>query len=129
MADPRRNPEYWTAWHEFEVSHGNEETFREMLRIKRSVQASFSTVNYNAIDVGSSLDNLDPEQALELIATQEGVDLEDDPSLRKHVPIQGFVQQKRPASSMAGLGVHRKSGLPNSARLHKTMMKKLILMI
>lgn len=104
MADPRRNPEYWTAWHEFEVSHGNEETFREMLRIKRSVQASFSTVNYNAIDVGSSLDNLDPEQALELIATQEGVDLEDDPSLRKHVPIQGFVQQKRPASSMAGLG-------------------------
>lgn len=104
MADPRRNPEYWTAWHEFEVSHGNEETFREMLRIKRSVQASFSTVNYNATDVGSSLENLDPEQALELIANQEGVDFEDDPSLRKHAPIQGFVQQKRPASSMAGLG-------------------------
>ena len=103
MADPRRNPEYWTAWHDFEVSHGNEETFREMLRIKRSVQASFSTVNYNAIDVGSSLDNLDPEQALELIANQEGVDLEDDPSLRKHAPIQGFVQQKRPVSDLGDI--------------------------
>ena len=106
MADPRRNPEYWAAWHDFEVAHGNEETFREMLRIKRSVQASFSTVNYNATDMGSSLENLDPEQALELIANQEGVDLDDDPHLRKqHAPvIQGFVQQqKRPASTATDL--------------------------
>ncbi|CAN0534218.1 unnamed protein product, partial [Ectocarpus sp. 8 AP-2014] len=32
------------AWHEFEVAHGNEETFREMLRTKLSVQMSFSQV-------------------------------------------------------------------------------------
>ena len=103
MADPRRNPEYWAAWHDFEVAHGNEETFREMLRIKRSVQASFSTVNYNATDMGNSLDNIDPDQALELIANQEGVDLDDDPNLRKQAPlIQGFVQpQKRPAPTAA----------------------------
>ena len=67
MADPRRNPEYWAAWHDFEVAHGNEETFREMLRIKRSVQASFSTVNYNATDMGSSLENLDPETRAEMM--------------------------------------------------------------
>ena len=107
MADPRRNPEYWAAWHDFEVAHGNEETFREMLRIKRSVQASFSTVNYNATDMGSSLENLDPEQALELIAYQEeGVDLDVDPHLRKQQApfIQGFVQQqKRPASTATDL--------------------------
>ena len=30
-------------WHDFEVQHGNEDTFREMLRIKRSVQAQFNT--------------------------------------------------------------------------------------
>ena len=30
-------------WHDFEVRHGNEDTFREMLRIKRSVQAQFNT--------------------------------------------------------------------------------------
>ena len=38
---------YWKAWQEFEVRHGNEDTFREMLRIKRSVQAQFNTqVNF-----------------------------------------------------------------------------------
>merc|ERR1712216_309956 len=38
----------WKAWHNFEVQHGNEETFREMLRIKRSVQAQHSQSNYMA---------------------------------------------------------------------------------
>lgn len=28
-------------WREFEVAHGNEDTFRDMLRIKRSVQAVY----------------------------------------------------------------------------------------
>ena len=32
----------WKAWQEFEVCHGNEDTFREMLRIKHSIQAQFS---------------------------------------------------------------------------------------
>ena len=30
-------------WQGFEVSHGNEDTFREMLRIKRSVRDKYST--------------------------------------------------------------------------------------
>jgi hypothetical protein len=34
----------WATWHDFEVSHGNEDTFREMLRIKRSVKATFQQV-------------------------------------------------------------------------------------
>ncbi|KAJ1923473.1 pre-mRNA-splicing factor syf1 [Tieghemiomyces parasiticus] len=33
----------WAAWHDFEVKHGNEDTFKEMLRIKRSVQTKFNT--------------------------------------------------------------------------------------
>ena len=38
---------YWKAWQEFEVRYGNEDTFREMLRIKRSVQAQYNTqVNF-----------------------------------------------------------------------------------
>ena len=36
-------PGYWQTWNDFEVKHGNEDTFREMLRIKRSVQAQFNT--------------------------------------------------------------------------------------
>ncbi|XP_048587532.1 pre-mRNA-splicing factor SYF1-like [Nematostella vectensis] len=47
ISDPRRTPSFWKTWHEFEVHHGNEDTFREMLRIKRSVQAQFNTqVNF-----------------------------------------------------------------------------------
>ena len=34
---------FWRKWEAFEVQHGNEETFKEMLRIKRSVQARFNT--------------------------------------------------------------------------------------
>ncbi|KAJ1730408.1 pre-mRNA-splicing factor syf1 [Coemansia biformis] len=43
FADPRTDARLWTAWNEFEVTHGNEDTFREMLRVKRSVQARFNT--------------------------------------------------------------------------------------
>ena len=46
FADPRSDPDIWNKWHEFEVQHGNEDTFREMLRIKRSVSASYSQVGY-----------------------------------------------------------------------------------
>jgi hypothetical protein len=34
---------FWKIWHDFEVRHGNEQTFYEMLRIRRSVQAQFNT--------------------------------------------------------------------------------------
>ncbi|KAI9281887.1 hypothetical protein BY458DRAFT_486749 [Sporodiniella umbellata] len=42
MFDPRKHAEFWKTWHDFEVHHGNEDTFKEMLRIKRSVQATFA---------------------------------------------------------------------------------------
>ena len=33
---PSDLPDLWTHWHTFEVAHGNEGTFRDMLRIRRS---------------------------------------------------------------------------------------------
>lgn len=47
LADPRlpAAAAYWDAWRAFEVAHGNEDTFREMLRLKRSVAASFATLH------------------------------------------------------------------------------------
>ncbi|KAJ8600548.1 hypothetical protein CTAYLR_007934 [Chrysophaeum taylorii] len=33
---------YWHRWRDFEVAHGNEDTFRDMLRIKRSVETKHS---------------------------------------------------------------------------------------
>ncbi|TDH65927.1 hypothetical protein CCR75_005689 [Bremia lactucae] len=47
FCDPRHHEKtFWKLWHEFEVSHGSEHTFLEMLRIKRSVVAQYSQVNY-----------------------------------------------------------------------------------
>lgn len=43
FADPRMDKAFWDVWEKFEVAHGNEDTFKEMLRIKRSVAASFNT--------------------------------------------------------------------------------------
>ncbi|KAL0933040.1 pre-mRNA-splicing factor syf1 [Colletotrichum truncatum] len=49
FCDPRTSPDFWTKWETFEVQHGNEDTFKEMLRIKRSVQAQYNTdVNFIA---------------------------------------------------------------------------------
>ena len=43
FCDPRVNPEFWKEWYNFEIDTGSEDTFREMLRIKRGVQAQFNT--------------------------------------------------------------------------------------
>jgi pre-mRNA-splicing factor SYF1 len=43
FCDPRTTPEFWSKWQAFEVQHGNEDTYKEMLRIKRSVQAQYNT--------------------------------------------------------------------------------------
>ncbi|KAJ8105184.1 hypothetical protein OPT61_g10333 [Boeremia exigua] len=49
FCDPRTSPEFWKKWESFEVQHGNEDTYKEMLRIKRSVQAQYNTdVNFIA---------------------------------------------------------------------------------
>ena len=90
LADPRRNEQFWKDWNEFEITHGNEETFRDMLRIKRSVEASFSTVNYNAAEMSTTtgkVENLSNEEAMKMIAEREGVELE--PQARPAMP--GFV--------------------------------------
>lgn len=47
IADPSKFKFFWKEWNDFEVKHGNEDTFREMLRIKRSVAASFSQQHFN----------------------------------------------------------------------------------
>lgn len=43
ICDPRVTIDFWHIWKEFEVRHGNEDTMREMLRIKRSIQAMYNT--------------------------------------------------------------------------------------
>lgn len=50
LCDPRLHPRFWDVWKDFEVAHGNEDTVREMLRIKRSVQATFNVQVRRFID-------------------------------------------------------------------------------
>lgn len=52
FADPRRDNinSYWKKWKSFEENHGNEDTFRDMLRIQRSVESAFSQVTFTSYD-------------------------------------------------------------------------------
>lgn len=45
FADPRVDAAFWAKWEAFEVACGNEDTFKEMLRVKRSVQAQYKYVD------------------------------------------------------------------------------------
>ncbi|KAF4805851.1 Pre-mRNA-splicing factor SYF1 [Colletotrichum siamense] len=70
FCDPRTSPDFWAKWEAFEVQHGNEDTFKEMLRIKRSVQAQYNTdVNFIASQALArsqrqpDVDSADPEVA------------------------------------------------------------------
>lgn len=61
---------FWQVWKEFEVRHGNEDTMREMLRIKRSVQAKYNTnVNMMAAQIQNSATNqiTEPMDAMRLL--------------------------------------------------------------
>ncbi|PVV01663.1 hypothetical protein BB560_003908 [Smittium megazygosporum] len=58
FADPRVNSEFWELWHSFEVECGNEETFKEMLRIKRTIQTRFNTdFSYIAAQISAQKKN------------------------------------------------------------------------
>eukprot|EP00898_Chlorokybus_atmophyticus_P007007 jgi/Chlat1/7307/Chrsp58S06932 len=46
LANPATDPGFWEEWNQFEIKHGSEDTFREMLRIKRSVSAAYSQVQF-----------------------------------------------------------------------------------
>ena len=51
FANPSVSPEYWSTWRQFEEAHGNEDTFRQMLRRQRSVEASYSHVRSVLVDL------------------------------------------------------------------------------
>jgi len=48
FANPKSDSRFWGIWHDFEVQHGNTDTYKDMRRIQRGVELSFSTTNVNA---------------------------------------------------------------------------------
>jgi len=92
FADPMRYDMFWEEWNTFEIEHGNEETFREMLRMKRSVesQTTTSSIINGFVSAGIQLGekrtasdaNLDaPKDAIDEIAAEEADQGEDGEGL------------------------------------------------
>ena len=77
FCDPRVHPTFWQEWNNFEIDTGSEDTFREMLRIKRSVQAQFNTeASYLAAQMSVKQDTVQeeavPEDAMAAAEKQAG---------------------------------------------------------
>lgn len=66
FCDPRTTPQFWSTWKEFEIKHGNEDTIREMLRLKRSVQATYNTqVNFMSAQMQAASTATQNENAIQ----------------------------------------------------------------
>eukprot|EP00727_Mastigamoeba_balamuthi_P006500 m51a1_g2470 putative pre-mrna-splicing factor syf1-like (915) ;mRNA; f:38499-41375 len=65
FCSPQSDTKFWDTWRDFEVQHGNDDTYREMLRIRRSVQASMNT----QVNVASA-EMLAAQQAADAAAEQ-----------------------------------------------------------
>lgn len=65
LCDPRTHTQFWKEWHDFEVEYGNEETYRDMLRTKRTIQMQFSSVNFTAADMLTDMPSAPSDAAAE----------------------------------------------------------------
>jgi pre-mRNA-splicing factor SYF1 len=74
MCDPRLDPQFWDRWQTFEVHNGNEETFKEMLRIKRAVQSRFNTdVEYLSAQILANRQQQQQQQKVTGSAAEAGI--------------------------------------------------------
>ncbi|KAG5627434.1 hypothetical protein H5410_012652 [Solanum commersonii] len=93
FADPRSDPDFWNKWHEFEVQHGNEDTFREMLRVKRSVSASYSQTHFILPEYLMQKDQMQTlEEAKDMAALERQLaPPENDTKSKEQSRVVGFV--------------------------------------
>ncbi|XP_013791269.1 pre-mRNA-splicing factor SYF1-like [Limulus polyphemus] len=94
MCDPRTTVDFWQTWKDFEVRHGNEDTVREMLRIKRSVQATYNTqvnfmsaqmLNAAAAAAGQIPENL-PENSMQQLEAKAKALAQEAQNDQPHMP-------------------------------------------
>ncbi|KAM9258070.1 LOW QUALITY PROTEIN: pre-mRNA-splicing factor SYF1 [Morus bassanus] len=116
ICDPRITGTFWQTWKDFEIRHGNEDTIREMLRIKRSVQATYNTqVNFMASqmlkvysnatgtvsDLAPGQSGLDDMKLLEQRAEQLAAEAQRDAPRPKDKVL--FVRAEGPREALAAL--------------------------
>lgn len=70
VANPGSEVDFWEEWNQFEVQHGNEDTYREMLRIKRSVTAAYAQLHFNTTTV-AAVPGFTPTQPKDMAAVEQ----------------------------------------------------------
>jgi len=81
FCDPNKENHFWSKWRIFEVQHGNEDTFRDMLRIKRSVDAQYAQVHFNTENIAQAKvarEQMDPMAQAESEMADKKVENEGD---------------------------------------------------
>ena len=97
FCDPRIQKEFWTEWNQFEIDHGSEDTFREFLRIRRSVQASFNTEAHYLAAQSLHSNNAEKTGDGEVNEAEEVVAANDPmANVERNIPgfVKGRVQEK-----------------------------------
>jgi pre-mRNA-splicing factor SYF1 len=122
FADPPSDGDVWNKWHEFEVQHGNEDTFREMLRIKRSVsERQLAPVVDNAAAKDSSRKvgfvcagvESQSDGAIEVAVNHEDIELSEESDLDNDEKVE-IAQKDVPSAVFGGL-VRKRDEADNDA--------------
>ncbi|WFD34574.1 pre-mRNA-splicing factor syf1 [Malassezia cuniculi] len=78
FCNPKTRPDFWQAWNDFEIESGTEDTFREMLRIKRSVKAQYDTELSNAAAAAKGMGEMPAPVPEDAMAAIEAANAEED---------------------------------------------------
>ena len=122
FADPRSDEDVWNKWHEFEVQHGNEDSFRGMLRIKRSVsERQLAPVDDNAAAKDSSRKvgfvsagvETQSDGAIEISVNHEDVELSEESDSDNDEKVE-MAQKDVPSAVFGGL-VRKRDEADNDA--------------
>uniref|UniRef100_A0A2N9GFE4 Uncharacterized protein n=1 Tax=Fagus sylvatica TaxID=28930 RepID=A0A2N9GFE4_FAGSY len=122
FADPPSDGDVWNKWHEFEVQHGNEDTFREMLCIKRSVsERQLAPVVDNAAAKDSSRKvgfvcagvESQSDGAIEVAVNHEDIELSEESDLDNDEKVE-IAQKDVPSAVFGGL-VRKRDEADNDA--------------
>jgi pre-mRNA-splicing factor SYF1 len=96
FCDPRSQIAFWKEWNMFEIDHGSEDTFREMLRIKRSVQAQFNTdVSYIAAYAMSAQQRANASQPADAVDLSDPMARAEQEAQGRNVTAPSFVAAKQ----------------------------------
>eukprot|EP01098_Paradermamoeba_levis_P008513 TRINITY_DN3529_c0_g2_i1.p2 TRINITY_DN3529_c0_g2~~TRINITY_DN3529_c0_g2_i1.p2 ORF type:complete len:295 (-),score=110.56 TRINITY_DN3529_c0_g2_i1:127-1011(-) len=109
FSDPRSDKEFWKLWYDFEVHHGNKDTFADMLRIKRSVQQKFNT-QVNIMSAEMLAANKKAEKEEKAIRRKEELDLLEKESKALAKPLLEEISKHKEEMEQVSGGGRKRGG-------------------